>query len=542
MSGFSKIPSGPVDVCLVDDDADILAITSRTLEKAGFSIVTAGDAASAWEIMNRERPKVVISDWRLPGDDGVALCKRMRQSSELAGTCFVLISGVSEEKLHAEALQAGADDYLPKPLDRSVLTAHVRMGVRMWEVTERLRRAAITDGLTGLFNHDHFTSLVEAELRRTRRYGSQMALVMVDLDYFKAVNDTYGHLAGNDTLTAVAKVLTQCVRDVDTVGRFGGEEFAIIAPGASVESAVVICERIRHAIADHVHLPGLHDHRITASFGVATTDDARVRSAADLVDLADKALYSAKNRGRNCVCTAAEPIEEAMPGIERKEVENLRKQVAVLSLRAKDVYMQSVSSLLQALEEKDPFTARHSANVAFYAEQMARQMGLGESLCISVRNAGLLHDIGKVGIPDRVLLKPTRLSEIESEVMRQVPAISARIIDPLRILESEMHLIRHQSERYDGTGHPDGLRGEQIPIGARILLVANAFDAMTTDRVYRTSRSINEALEVLQLQAGEQFDPRAVLAMETLIEARRDDIRGRIRETADVMRIPVGAV
>lgn len=539
---MTETQTPPVDVCLVDDDVDILAFTVRILERAGFSVVTANDAESAWEVINREHPKVIISDWRLPGDDGVALCQRVRKSSELATSFFIMMSGVGKERLEGEALDAGVDDYLPKPVDRSLLIARARMGVRLWEVTDRLRRAAITDGLTGLFNHDHFTSLVEAELRRARRYGSQMALVMVDLDFFKAINDTYGHLAGNDTLKAVATVLSQCVRDVDAVGRFGGEEFAIIAPEATLESAVTICERIRHAIADQVRVPALHDHRVTASFGVATTDDARVRSAADLVDLADKALYSAKNKGRNCVCTAAESFEEATPGIERREVENLRKQVAVLSLRAKDVYMQSVSSLLQALEEKDPFTARHSANVAFYAEQMARQMGLGESLCISVRNAGLLHDIGKVGIPDRVLLKPARLSEIEGEVMRLVPAISVRIIDHLRILESEMHLIRHQSERYDGSGHPDGLRGEQIPIGSRILLAANAFDAMTTDRVYRTGRSINEAMEALQLQSGEQLDPRVVLAMETLIESRREEIRDRIRETADTLRIPVGAV
>lgn len=530
------------DVCVIEDDAAELKLMVGILSGAGYKCLTAEDGEAGWELVKQHRPKVVVSDWELPGQDGLQICHRLRETPELATTFFVMVTGRDDEEQRTHALDDGVDDYLTKPLDRSSLMARVRVGIRMWEVNERLRQAAVTDGLTGLYNQDHLNLVIERELKRARRFGGRLSLIMVDLDFFKAINDTYGHLVGNATLVDVARVLRQNVRDVDTVGRFGGEEFAIIAPEATLEDAVAISERIRHGIADTLAVDALHGHQVTASFGVATADDARVRSATDLVDVADRAMYCAKSQGRNRVATALDVSEDSPLVIEGKEVEDLRKRVVILSVQAKEVYVQTVSSLLQALEEKDPFTARHSLNVAHYCEQIARALGLSEPLAISIRNAGLLHDIGKVGIPDRILMKPAKLSQIEQMVMRQVPAISVRIIDHLCILDSEMHIIRHQGEHFDGSGYPDGLRTEQIPIGSRVVLVANAFDAMTTDRVYRSCRSIDQAMKEIHCMAGKQFDPQVASTLENIIHTRQDEVRQRIRETVEVLRISAAAV
>jgi len=531
------IMSADYDVCVVEDDAGDRDEVVDALTRIGYRCVTAPTVRSAWEVISQHKPKVVVSAWNMPDDNAVALCHRVRESAEGQTTFFLVATRDGDVEQRTRALEAGIDDYLIKPIDSAVLLARVRVGIRMWDVTERLRQAAITDGLTGLYNHDHLNRIIEREVKRSRRYGGRLSLIMIDLDFFKAVNDTYGHLVGNDTLVEVANILRKSVRDIDTVGRYGGEEFVIVAPEASLEDAVAISDRVRHNISDTLHLEALQQHRITASFGVASADDIRVRCAADLVDLADRALYCAKSAGRNQVVTALE-IDDATPlGIEGNEVEALRKQVAVLSVQAKEVYVQTVSSLLQALEEKDPFTAKHSINVSFYAENIARAIGLNEPLTVSIRNAGLLHDIGKVGIPDRILMKPTRLTPIEEMVMRQVPAISVRIIDYLRILESEMHIIRHQGEYFDGTGYPDGLKGEQIPIGSRVLLVANAFDAMTTDRVYRTCRGTEEAFAEIQANAGRQFDPKAINGLETILRTHRGEIAERIKDTVQALRI-----
>ncbi len=530
------------DVCVIEDDASMAKLIVAVLTRAGYTCLSAGDASRGWELIEQNHPKVVVSDWELPGDDGLNLCQRLRSNADLSTTFFIMVTGCQDVEKRTMALNNGVDDYLIKPVDHGFLLARVRAGVRMWEVNERLRQAAITDGLTKLYNHDHLVTVLEAELKRAHRYGGRLSLIMIDLDFFKAINDTYGHLAGNEALVEVARVLRENVRDVDTVGRFGGEEFAIVAPEATIEQAVAIAERMRHGIADTVSIEAIGNHSVTASFGIATADDARVRSIADLIDLADRALYTAKSDGRNCVRTVFEIGEdEEHIAIEGAEIEGLRKKVALLSVKAKEVYVQTVSSLLQALEEKDPFTARHSLNVSYYAEQIARTMGLSEPLCVSIRNAGLLHDVGKVGIPDRILMKPTQLTAVEEKVMRQVPAISVRIIDYLRILESEMHLIRHQSEYHDGSGYPDGLHGDQIPVGSRVLLVANAFDAMTTDRLYRSCRTIEDTLVELRACAGKQFAPDVVEALHAFVQAHRNDVRKRVRETTDALRIPVHA-
>jgi putative nucleotidyltransferase with HDIG domain len=254
-------------------------------------------------------------------------------------------------------------------------------------------------------------------------------------------------------------------------------------------------------------------------------------------------MYLAKRRGRNQVARASDLTEsgEFLVSIEANEVEWLKRRVAALSIRAKDLYVQSVAALLQALEEKDSYTGRHAMNTAYYAQQIAEQLGLSPASVKSVHNAALLHDIGKVGVPDRILMKQTPLTPLEKMVLDQVPLISVRILDHLRILEAEMQIIRHQREYFDGSGLPARLRGTQIPIGSRILLAADAFDAMTTDRVYRSRRPIPDVLAEMRLLAGKQFDPDVVRAMEALLADHLPLWQARIEETIEQLRLPRAA-
>ncbi len=532
--------SAPIDVCVIEDDVDQQRFIARVLQGQGLTVAVAGGWESGQGLINRERPKVALFDYELPGGTGVELCNSLRQNPDLLPCYFMLMSASSTCDLPAEVLNAGADDYLSKPINRQELVARVRVGLRMSTLHDQLRRAAITDGLTGLFNHDHFNRVVEAEIGRSRRYGHPVALIMIDLDYFKAINDTFGHLAGNATLEEVARILRETVRDVDSVARFGGEEFVVVLPQAVIADAAQVAERIRRALTESLRVDVLQNHVVTASFGIADSDDPRVKCSADLIDIADRALYVAKHRGRNQVVCCSELGEgaEFAATIRTDEIDVLRRRLTALSVRAKDVYVQSVAALLQALDEKDPFTARHAVNVSFYAKQIAEQMGCSKAIVKAVQNAALMHDIGKVGVPDRILMKRTPLTPLERLVMDQVPLIGTRIVDHLRILESEVQIIRHQREHYDGSGSPAGLQGGQIPIGARILLVADAFDAMTTDRVYRERRPIDDALDELQACAEKQFDPRAVTALGQLMEQDREKLQQRIQETLEVMCMP----
>ncbi len=533
-------PDAKADICVIADDRDERNLLRTVIARAGYSVSCIEDPSSALDALRRARPKAVLCDFDLPGADGIEICKELRKDPNLGGICFLLMSAAGSKDLAARALDSGADDFLSKPLVHGEWVARIRVGLRVQALHDQLKHAAMTDGLTGLLNHEHFHRGLSAEINRARRYGHPVALVLLDVDFFKAINDTFGHPVGNTTLRRLADLLRESVRNVDSVGRIGGEEFAILLPESTAADGVGAAERIRTAIRESLRVPGLRDFAITTSFGVAEFDDRHVSSAESLVDWADRALYLAKRRGRDQVARASE-LDDAVDWsaeIQTSEVDALRRRLASLSARAKDVYVQSVAALLQVLNEKDPYTARHAMNVAFYAHQMAEEMRCTAATRRSLYNAALLHDIGKVGVPDQILMKRTPLTPVDRRILVQVPLIGARIVDHLRILEGEVQIIRHQHEHVDGSGYPDGLSGRQIPIGARILHVANAFDAITTDRIYRQRRPMNEAMSEIQAGAGTQFDPDVVQALLQLLRRNRSLWQQRIDDTIAALRVP----
>jgi diguanylate cyclase (GGDEF)-like protein len=461
----------------------------------------------------------------------------LRADPSTAGCYIILRSQRYDSRVCAEGLAVGGDDLVGEDRSFDELVSRVRVGIRMWGLQADLKRAAITDGLTGLYNHAHFVELLDSEFARSRRYGARLSLILIDLDHFKAVNDTFGHRIGDVVLQQVGRVLRTGVREVDLVARYGGEEFAVIAPEANLAQARELAERLRNRLAEQIRLQETHGYQVTASLGVASDEDSRVATTADLVDLADQALYAAKRAGRNSVATVLEiPRYRLAERSEDAEVEHLRKQVVILSVQAKEAYVQSIWALVQALEARDRYTARHSQNVTFFAEQLAVRLGLSPAMTRSVRLAAMLHDIGKVGVPDHVLMKPTALTEDERAVLRTVPQLSANIVDHMRILQTELPIIRHQRENYDGSGYPTGLRGDQIPVGARILMVADAFDSLASDRAFRPRRDAQDALAEIRRKAGSQFDPQVVNALESCLLEDEPRWLECIRSTSELLQ------
>lgn len=508
--------SESVQICLIDSDDARRARLADQFRELKLRFSEADDIVSGLDLVRKCRPKIICCGGGTPTGTRRPICEHIR--TELGNSIPYLLLALNAEQ--AEKLDAspehGADDSITVPCPPSQLMSRITLGLRTAQLRADLERATITDRLTGLFNHCHFTSLLETEFARSRRYGGSLSILMVDLDFFKAINDTFGHQVGNEVLKITADVLQKGVRDTDTVARYGGEEFAVVVPEAPLKAATEMAERLRAALAADVRCPELREQRITASFGVVSVDDPRAATPSDLVELADRALYLAKHSGRNRVCTSIEvkDVEENDDSrLTNEEVFSLRKQVVELSIQAREMFVQSVWALVQALEAKDPYTAYHSRNVTLYAEELARRLNLSGPLIQVIRHAAMLHDLGKIGLPDAVLMKTAPLNDDERQLLRRVPMITARILDRMRILETELQIIRHQREHYDGTGHPAGLVGDEIPIGSRILMVADAFDSMTTDRIYRPRRSIADALIEIERLSGKQFDPRIVVTL-----------------------------
>ena len=373
------------------------------------------------------------------------------------------------------------------------------------QLSEAVDRAD-RDPLTGLWNHRAFHRRLEEECDRAQREGGLVVAVMADLDNFKFFNDAYGHAAGDEVLRLVAENLGGICRSYDTLARFGGDEFALLLPVPSAETggpadAPAVLEaiqaRLAAGIAGVTFLPTGYDCPLplAVSFGAAVFP-LEAAARADVVPLADERLYRAKGGGP-----------------EDDEAKRLRHHL----LASTEGYTM-LDALLAAVDNKDRYTRRHSEDVLTYSLQIAEALGLDAETRQSVAVAALLHDVGKIGVPDRVLRKPGRLTEEEFEAVKQHPMMGAVIVGAVPGFEETLDAIRHHHERWDGGGYPFGLRGEETPLPARLMAVADAFSAMTTDRPYRKGMAERRALTILEDGAGTQWDPVCVQAF---LETRR---------------------
>ncbi len=387
------------------------------------------------------------------------------------------------------------------PLDRYVLMLGTLvitgaliafLRARVVGLVETLSDAAHTDALTRLPNRRGFERALEIELERSRRGDQPFSVLVADVDHFKAVNDRLGHLGGDDALRRIGATLANGKRLIDTVARLGGEEFALIVPGTESRGGYILAERLRTSLrAAFVSEPV----PVTLSVGVAHFPD-HGGSVEMLLRSADAALYAAKALGRDrCVVYTFE-LEDTLARMNGREAPG---QVGLLL------------TLSELLDMRKPDTVRHSQTVARYAERAARELGLPAERCARVRLAGLLHDIGKVGIPDVIVGHPGPLGLDETDEMRGHPEIGARLVEGTALEDLAPWIIAHH-EQPDGGGYPAGLRGDAIPLEASILAVADAYAAMTTDRVYRPAIGADAARAELELGAGTQFDARVVRA------------------------------
>jgi diguanylate cyclase (GGDEF)-like protein/PAS domain S-box-containing protein len=366
---------------------------------------------------------------------------------------------------------------------------------KLQEAMERADR----DPLTGLFNHRCFHKRLQQEADRATMTGEPLSIALIDLDNFKFFNDVYGHAVGDDVLRQVAAALGKCCRSEDVLARFGGDEFAMLMPGYGPEAAARTAERINCCLDGMGYRPPGYNAVIpfSLSVGVATVpDDGLTRF--ELIEIADARLRHVKN---GCG--------------EDDYADRLRA-----SLRDSVEGFSMLDALVKAVDTKDRYTRRHSEDVMSYSVQIARELRLAPVEVRAAEVAGLLHDVGKIGVPDSILRKPGKLTEADMQAIKQHPMMGAIIVGAVPGFEDALDAVRHHHERWDGAGYPFGLSGLDIPLLARVMAVADAYSAMTTDRPYRKGMQAEKAIEVLQQGAGTQWDPECVMAF---VRARHGD-------------------
>lgn len=383
-----------------------------------------------------------------------------------------------------------------------------------------IQKQALTDALTGLPNHRALMDQLAKEFDRAHRYYRPFSLLFFDADRFKHVNDTYGHGAGDAVLYQIGERAGSILRGGDTLGRFGGEEFVALLPEADTSEASTVAERIRATIAARpmANAEVAEGIPMSVSIGIATYP-IDGDGEKDLLQQADDAMYLAKQLGRNQVRTALEGRQaSADPDLmlllqEAEQGETLERQGQNPEQIKEGYILKMISSLMFLVEQRDPAMNEHSHRVCDLATAIAQELALEPREIFRIGTAALLHDIGKVGLPDALLRKAGQFSVKERELLREHPHLGAQILQTNPFLHDLMPAVLHHHERWDGTGYPQQLAGEHIPLAARIIAVAESYDVMLREHSYQVSHTPQQVLEELQRGIGTQFDPMIVQSL-----------------------------
>ncbi len=408
--------------------------------------------------------------------------------------------------------------------------SHEKLEISMQTLAEantRLESLATTDGMTGLSNHRTFQEFLSIEKARADREGQALALLLLDVDYFKDFNDSYGHPAGDELLRILANLLKENVRTEDQVARYGGEEFAVILPKCPPDEAMKLAERLRSVIAIH----SFPHSSVTVSIGVAYYPEQN-EEFPNVVERADRALYVAKQSGRNRVAFSDEIYEE-----EVQKPTSLRRAPVCLDLdsnqtaipklcrrwgQLEGLVQQSSGQLLSQIhaliEMRNAETDGHSQRVARFALRLAREAADNGEICLDpgdlreLTYGALLHDIGKIALPMNLLMKQGPLDAVELELISKHPMLGVQLLEKFPLLAPALPVVRSHHERWDGLGFPDALQGEEIPLSARIIALTGAMDVMWTDQFQRKALPFSEVRVIIEKGAGSQFDPKLVRA------------------------------
>ena len=478
----SSVLLGVTEMDMDADEIKFVSVNGATASYLGRS----PDQVCGKSLRELQIPNYVCENW-------LENCKKSAETGETIRFEYArTINGTTCWLAVSVCLMAG--NPLAPPRFATVsenVTERKQMEAERERTLQEAVRLADHDPVTGLLNHRAFHRKLVEEESRALREGFSLAVLMMDMDNFKFFNDAYGHPAGDDVLRRIAEALRRCCRGRDIVARFGGDEFAMLMPGAGVSEVSSIKIRIEEAVAELGYTPPGYDTTIPLSLcvgGAVFPHDGAGHT--EVLEAADRRLMRAKAEGMGA-----------------EEADRMR---AVVSLETRGFTM--LDGLVTAVDNKDRYTRRHSEDVMVYSLEIARELGMDIESQRTVAVAALLHDLGKIGVPDKILRKPGRLTKEEFDAVKQHPMMGAAIVASSPGFEDTLDAVRHHHERWDGAGYPDGLAGEECPLIARLMAVADAFSAMTTDRPYRKGMSQKKALAILEDGAGSQWDPACVAA------------------------------
>jgi diguanylate cyclase (GGDEF)-like protein len=435
-----------------------------------------------------------------PSDEHLPGANESEPSASVLGGVAVPIR-VRRELWGCLRVVARKDEHIPPDVEErlGVFADLVGLAITNTDTSARLLSQATGDPLTGFLNHRAFQDRIEGEVGRAQRYGRPLTLVLLDLDYFKSINDAYGHQEGDAVLLQAARLLESGARAGDVLGRIGGDEFALLLPETSQQEALPIAKR--WAAQFRAGPVGAADH-LTMSAGVC--DLTHANGSRELLRLADGALYWAKSQGRDTVVAYTPDTVREVSDSDRSD--HMQRMQALIAIR----------SLAHLIDTKEHPGGGHSERVAVFVRRVADAAGWSPGRSAKLVEAAMIHDVGKVCVPETILHKPAALTPAEFELVKPHAALGSEIAREALDAEQVLWIAQHH-ERFDGSGYPGGLGGEHISDGAALLAIADSWDAMTTERTYSLPKSRRAALTECLSLAGSQFTPTACEALDAAI-------------------------
>lgn len=516
------------NIIIVDDSGNTRQNLKDILSEDGYRITVVENIALAREELNKGIYHLSMVDLKLPDGSGIELLKEIKKTNQ--DMMVIVFTGFASLESSVAALNEGAFAYIQKPLNMDEVRLTIKKALKMQQLTldnknllSRLRDLSLKDPLTGLYNYRYLRERLDSEFKRAKRYVLPLSVIMLDIDYFKSINDVYGHQYGDIILKEFSQYLNGCIRKNDIVVRYGGEEFMVILPDTNKEGVILFAARLLDLLKEHIFDPKNNKIKLKTSLGIAVFPDDGIDTESAILDAADQALHSAKELGGNRLETvkdiSREGIEHIVEEGEKENIDKLKEKLFKMENRINQTLLESIYAFAKTIEAKDYYTGEHVENMVSIVTSIGQKLNLHQREIEDLKHAAILHDLGKVAVPDSILRKRGALNKKEYERIKKHPHIGAEIIRCVHFLRSVVPIVLYHHERYDGLGYSAGLRGREIPLGARIISVADVYQALISDRPYRKAYSQKEAVEIIKEGSGTQFDPEVVNAfLETLSE------------------------
>ena len=529
-----------INILLVDDRPENLLALETILKSPGLNLIRALSGNEALGMLFDYDFALILLDVQMPEMDGFETAELIRGNEETRHIPIIFVTAISKEQKHVfRGYEAGAVDYLFKPLDPDILQNKVNIFLELYqqkktleELTRNLEKTieeletgkgiieeknrllndlSIRDGLTGLYNHRHMEDVSTQEFIRASRYQTDLSCLLMDLDYFKKVNDTFGHAFGDFVLKEFSLRVKRNLRSADPAFRYGGEEFMVLLPHTGIEGARQTAEKLRAYCEANPYTDGTTSKIVTVSIGLASVKEHGPQSSGDLISYADKALYRAKAEGRNRIAgyleKPSDPVsQEEIPV--SNDVRYFKEQLSAILDKTKTASIASLQLL--AKNRGGNVFEKHNRRVRHYIGLMGHKLRLPPSIIETFNRAASMHDSFK-GLMSESLMKTSK--EITGEERARIeddPYVLAELTELFDFFSDERSILLYHHENFDGSGYPEGLEGDQIPMGARIFALVDAFVAMTSGQSHKEKLTMEKASIELEAYAGKQFDPKLV--------------------------------